>query len=146
MLGPARHDPFTGFNFRVEIDGVTAAAFAECTGIGSETDVIEYREGGDRTLGVRKIPSLTHYSNVVLRRGITTNRDLWDWRQTVIDGQVSRRTVAITLLDDTGAPVMRWTLRDAWPVKLEGPSLNARGNDVALESIELTHEGLRLEA
>src|SRR5215475_2417674 len=98
MPGPARHDPFRGFNFRVEIDGIAAAAFAECTGIGSETD-----------------------------------------------GQVSRRTVAITLLDGTGAPVMRWTLRDAWPVKLEGPSLNARGNDVALETIELAHEGLHLE-
>lgn len=146
MPGPARHDPFTGFNFRVEIDGIAAAAFVECTGIGSDTDVIEYREGGDRTLGVRKIPGLTRYSNVVLRRGISINRDLWDWRQTVIDGQVSRRTVTITLLDETGAPVMRWGLRDAWPTKAEGPSLRAQANDIAIETIELAHEGLRLES
>jgi len=146
MPGPARHDPFTGFNFRVEIDGIAAAAFAECTGIGSETDVIEYREGGEKTLGVRKIPGLTRYPNVVLRRGITTNHDLWDWRQTVIDGEVSRRTVAITLLDGTGAPVMRWSLRDAWPVKIEGPTLRGDANDIAIETIELTHEGLRLDS
>ena len=145
MAPGARHDPAPSFNFLVEIDGITAAGFAECSGLSSETDVIEYREGSDRTLSVRKIPGLTRYANVTLRRGITTNRELWDWRQTVIDGQASRRTVTITLLDETATPVMRWNLREAWPVKLEGPTLRARGNDVAIESIELAHEGIRLD-
>lgn len=144
MAPGARQDPASAFNFLVDIDGIPAAGFAECSGLSSETDVIEYREGNDRTLGVRKIPGLTRYANVVLRRGITTNRDLWDWRQTVIDGQVSRRTVAITLLDAAAAPVMRWTLREAWIAKWEGPSLNARRSEVAIESIELVHEGIRL--
>lgn len=145
MAPGARHDPTPAFNFLVEIDGIVTAGFSECSGLSSETDVIEYREGNERTLGVRKIPGLTRYGNVTLRRGITTNRDLWDWRQTVIDGQVSRRTVAITLLDESAAPVMRWSLREAWIAKIEGPTLRARGNEVAIESIELAHEGLRLD-
>lgn len=145
MAPGARHDPTPAFNFLVEIDGIVTAGFSECSGLSSETDVIEYREGNERTLGVRKIPGLTRYGNVTLRRGITTNRDLWDWRQTVIDGQVSRRTVAITLLDESATPVMRWSLREAWIAKIEGPHLRARGNEVAIESIELAHEGLRLD-
>jgi phage tail-like protein len=144
MPGSTRHDPLPRFNFRVEVDGLAEAAFAECSAISSETDVIEYREGGDRTLGVRKIPGLTRYANVVLRRGITASRDLWDWRQSVIDGQVSRRTVAITLLDETAAPVVRWVLQNAWPCKWEGPALDAQANEIAIESIELVHEGIRL--
>jgi len=145
MAGGARHDPTRDFNFLVEIDGLTAAGFSECSGLSSETDVIEYREGNERTLGVRKIPGLTRYGNVVLRRGITTNRELWDWRQTVIDGQVSRRTVTITLLDQAASPVVRWSLREAWIAKWEGPRFNARGNEIAIESIELVHEGIRLD-
>ena len=145
MAPGARHDPTPAFNFLVEIDGIVTAGFSECSGLSSETEVIEYREGNERTLGVRKIPGLTRYGNVTLRRGITTNRDLWDWRQTVIDGQVSCRTVAITLLDESATPVMRWSLREAWIVKIEGPLLRARGNEVAIESIELAHEGLRLD-
>lgn len=145
MAPGARHDPTPAFNFLVEIDGIVTAGFSECSGLSSETEVIEYREGNERTLGVRKLPGLTRYGNVTLRRGITTNRDLWDWRQTVIDGQVSRRTVAITLLDESATPVMRWSLREAWIAKIEGPHLRARGNEVAIESIELAHEGLRLE-
>jgi len=145
MAPGARHDPTPAFNFLVEIDGIVTAGFSECSGLSSETEVIEYREGNERVLGVRKLPGLTRYGNVTLRRGITTNRDLWDWRQTVIDGQVSRRTVAITLLDESATPVMRWSLREAWIAKIEGPHLRARGNEVAIESIELAHEGLRLE-
>lgn len=144
MAAGPRHDPAPDFNFLVEIDGITIAGFAECSGLSSETDVIEYREGNERTLGVRKLPGLTRYSNVILRRGITTSRELWDWRQTVIDGQVSRRTVSITLLDPAAAPVARWTLREAWIAKWEGPRFHARGNEVAVESIELVHEGIRL--
>ena len=146
MAPPARHDPAPAFNFVVEIDGIAAAGFAECSGLSSETDVIEYREGNERTLGVRKLPGLTHYGPVFLRRGITTNRDLWDWRQSVIDGQLSRRGVAITLLSESGEPVLRWMLRDAWIAKWEGPHLRARSSEVAIESIELVHEGIRLES
>lgn len=145
MPAGARSDPAAAFNFVVEIDGITVAGFSECSGLSSETDVIEYREGNERTLGVRKLPGLTRYAPVVLRRGVTTNRELWDWRQTVIDGQIARRAVSITLLSESGTPVVRWTLRDAWIAKWEGPHLRARGSEVAIESLELAHEGIRLE-
>ncbi|HEV8533090.1 MAG TPA: phage tail protein [Methylomirabilota bacterium] len=146
MAPPARHDPAPAFNFVVEIDGIAVAGFAECSGLSSETDVIEYREGNERTLGVRKLPGLTRYGPVTLRRGITTSRELWDWRQSVIDGQISRRAVAITLLSEGGEAVLRWLLRDAWIAKWEGPHLRARSSEVAIESVELVHEGIRLES
>jgi phage tail-like protein len=146
MASPARHDPAPAFNFTVEIDGIAVAGFAECAGLSSETDVIEYREGNERTLGVRKLPGLTRYGPVTLRRGITTSRDLWDLRQSVIDGQLSRRSVVITLLSESGEPVLRWMLREAWIAKWEGPHLRARSSEVAIESIELVHEGIRLES
>lgn len=145
MPPAVRNDPAPAFGFLVEIDGITVAGFSECSGLSSETDVIEYREGNERALTVRKLPGLTSYSPVVLKRGVTTNRELWDWRQTVIDGQLVRRAVAITLLGETGAPVARWTLREAWISKWEGPHLRARSSDVAVETLELVHEGLRLE-
>lgn len=146
MAPPARHDPAPAFNFTVEIDGIAVAGFSECAGLSSETDVIEYREGNERTLGIRKLPGLTRYGPVTLRRGITTNRDLWDLRQSVIDGQLARRSVVITLLSESGEPVLRWMLRDAWIAKWEGPHLRARSSEVAIESIELVHEGIRLES
>jgi phage tail-like protein len=143
MPPPVRNDPAPGFNFLVQI--LTVAGFSECSGLSSETDVVEYREGADPTLTVRKLPGLTRYSPVVLKRGITTNRELWDWRQTVIDGHLVRRAVAITLLGEAGAPVARWTLREAWPSKWEAPHFRARANEVAIEALELVHEGIHLE-
>lgn len=75
MANASRNDPYRTFNFLVEIDGVTAAGFSECSGLSTETEVIEYREGSDRG-GVRKLSGLTKYSNIVLKRGITASRDL----------------------------------------------------------------------
>jgi phage tail-like protein len=140
-----RNDPTTAFNFLVQIDGVTVAAFVECSGLSSLTDVIEYREGSDATRGVRKLPGLTKYPNVTLKRGMTTNRELWNWRQTVVDGHVDRRTVKIVLLDEARNPVARWTLLQAWIAKWEGPHLRARANRVAIETVEIVHERLELE-
>ena len=143
MPPPARNDPFAACNFLVEIDGIQSAGFVECSGLSSETDVIEYREGGDAT--IRKLPGLTRYGRIVLRRGITTNRDLWDWRQTVVTGQTQRRNGVIILLSDARTPVMRWRFHNGWPAKYEGPTLNASASDVAIESIEIVHEGLDVE-
>ena len=143
MPPPARHDPFSACNFLVEIDGLQSVGFLECSGLSSETDVIEYREAGDAT--VRKLPGLTKYGRIVLKRGITTNRDLWDWRQSVVSGQTQRRNGVIVLLNEVHLPVLRWTFRNGWPAKLEGPALNAHSSDVAIESIEIVHEGLELE-
>jgi phage tail-like protein len=139
----SRNDPFAACNFRVEIDGMPSADFAECSGLSSETDVIEYRQGTDTVL--RQLPGLTRYGRIVLKRGITANRDLWDWRQTVVTGQTQRRNGAIVLLNEARVPVLRWRFREGWPAKIEGPALNAASSDAAVESIEIVHEGLELE-
>jgi phage tail-like protein len=140
----ARNDPYGAFNFLVEIDGVVQAGFAECSGLSSETDVIDYREGNEPTR-FRKLPGLTKYANLVLKRGLTKNRDLWNWRKKIVDGQLDRRAVSVTLLDEARVPVVRFNLSDAWPCKWTGPNLSARANEVSIETLELTFEGLEVE-
>lgn len=141
MTPAPRDDPYKQFNFRVEIDGVALAAFSEVSGLASETDVIEYRTGTESNR-VRKLPGLTRHSNIVLRRGVTQDAELWNWRKTVEDGQVDRRNGSIVLLGDDRTEVVRWNFADGWISKWEGPALNAEGNDVAIETIEIAHEGL----
>jgi phage tail-like protein len=143
-VAPAqRHDPYKAFNFRVEIDGIARAAFSEVGGLDSETAVIEYRVGGEPNT-VRKLPGLTKYANIVLRRGITQDAELWNWRLTVVQGNVDRRNGSIILLDDHGTEVVRWNFFHGWIAKWEGPALNSKGNEVAIETIEIAHEGLEL--
>jgi len=137
---PNRPDPLAGFNVRVEIEGVIVAAFAECSGLESETAVIEYREGGDHS--TRKLPGLTKYANIVLKRGLTVDRTLWNWYQTVVNGQVQRRSGSIILLDASHQEVTRWNFFEAWPAKWQGPTLNAHSNEVAIETLEIAHERL----
>ena len=142
MPAPQRDDPFKGFNFLVEIDGVARAAFSEVSGLESETAVIEYRAGNEKVNTVRKLPGLTRFGNIVLRRGVTQDADLWNWRKSIVDGEIDRRNGSIILLDDKRTEVVRWHFRDGWICKWEGPTLNARANEVAIESIEIAHEGL----
>ena len=144
MAGSARNDPYKVFNFLVEIDGINAAGFTECSGLSTTTDVIEYREGNERS-GARKLPGLTKFTNIVLKRGMTRSRDLWNWRKTVIDGAVERKSGAIVLLADDRTPVGRFRFRDGWPTKWEGPALNAKSSEVAVETLEIAHEGLEVE-
>jgi phage tail-like protein len=140
-----RNDPYGNFNFLVEIDGVTKAAFTEVSGLDVEVDVIDYRTGGDTSLSVRKLPGLVKYSNIVLKRGITLDHSLWDWMKKVVEGVVQRTSMTIVLLDDQRQPVLRWKIKQAWPVKWTGPALNAKTSEVAIESLEITHEGLEFE-
>jgi phage tail-like protein len=140
-MAPPRRDPYKVFRFRVEIDGLTAAAFSEVSGLESETTVIEYRAGTDPNLA-RKLPGLTKYPNIVLKRGVTQDAELWNWRKRVIDGNVDRRNGSIVLQDDSGQDQVRWNFHNGWPCKLQGPSLNAHGNDVAIETLEIAHEGI----
>jgi phage tail-like protein len=140
-MAPPRRDPYKVFRFRVEIDGLTAAAFSEVSGLESETTVIEYRAGTDPNLA-RKLPGLTKYPNIVLKRGVTQDAELWNWRKRVIDGNVDRRNGSIVLQDDSGQDQVRWNFHNGWPCKLQGPSLNAHGDDVAIETLEIAHEGI----
>lgn len=135
-----RNDPFSSFNFLVEIDGITRAAFRDCSGIDSSQQASDYREGGE-PLRVRKIPGLNTYSNINLKRGVTLDAELWEWRKKAADGRVERKNLSIILLDDKGEEQIRWNFVDAWPTKWAGPSFNATGNDVAVEELDLAHEG-----
>ena len=140
-----RDNPYLNFNFTVDIGVGDELGFSEVEGLSGEIEVIEYREGADRVNTARKLPGLAKYSNVTLRRGITGRTDLFEWWKTVRDGHVQRRNVTITLLDEARQPVVRWLLRNAWPVKVEGPDLIATGNEVAIETLELAHEGLEID-
>jgi phage tail-like protein len=134
-------DPFGNYNFLVEIDGLSLAAFQECSGFDSSIDVIEYREGGENTTP-RKLPGMTKYSNIQLKRGLTDNTELYEWHHQAIRGQIERKNGSIVLLDRRGEEVARWNFVRAWPAKWDGPDLNAEGNDVAIEMLELAHEGV----
>src|SRR5690242_6586938 len=141
MAGANRNDPFGAFNFLVEIDGVMKGSFSEVSGLDAEIDPIEYRTG-DEDITVRKIPGLRKYSNITLKRGLTLDHSLWDWMKQGLDGKVIRTTMSVTLLDEARQPVLRWNVREAWPCKWEGPDLNAKGKDVAIETLEIRHEGI----
>jgi phage tail-like protein len=136
-----RVDPYGNFNFLVEIDGITRAAFHEVSGFDSTIDVIEHREGGDNTT-VRKLPGMTKHSNIVLQWGLADDRDLYDWHRDAVNGKVQRRNGSIVLLDRQGQERMRWNFVNAWPSKWDGPDFNAEGNDIAIETLELAHEGV----
>lgn len=143
MPANTRNDPYKNFNFLVEIDGITVAGFSEVTGLSSEVDIIEYREGGDHI--VRKLPGLRKYGNITLKRGITQDAQLWNWHKKILDGVVDRRNGVITLLDDARVPQVRWTFFDAFPQKYEGPALRAKGNEVAIETLTLCCERIERE-
>jgi phage tail-like protein len=143
MAPPKRADPYSVLHFRLEIDGIKAAAFSECSGLTSDVDVVEYRTGGE-TGSPRKLPGLRKYANIVLKRGITKDRELWDWYKTVLDGNVQRKAGSIVLMDDAGKDVLRWNFREGWPRKYEGPALNALSSEIAIETLEIAHEGFEL--
>lgn len=138
-----RVDPFINFNFLVEIDGISRGAFHEVSGFDSSIDVIEHREGGKIT--VQKLPGLTKFGNITLKWGITGDRQLYEWHRAAVDGSLQRKNGAIVCLDRQGNPVARWNFFDAWPSKYDAPDFNAEGNDVAIETLELVHEGLERE-
>ena len=138
----ARVDPYRNFNFLVELDGVAQASFQECNGLEATTEVIETREGGDNTT-VRKLPGKTTYSDITLKWGLTDSAELWTWRNQVIQGDVKRKNGSIVMYDlQNNREVVRYNFVNAWPTKWDGPSLNARGSEVAVETLVLAHEGV----
>ena len=123
--------------------GDLQATFSEVTGIGSESEIEEFREGGDPQNKVRKIPGRLKWQDITLKRGLTGNMDIWDWRKVIEDGgEGFRKDGSLTLLNERRQPIARWEFTNAWPSKVSGPTLNARGTDIALEELVLTHEGL----
>ena len=140
-----RDNPYPNFNFVVDIGAGDDLGFSEADLPAGELEVIEYREGAERVSSARKLPGRVKYPNVVLRRGITGRLDLFEWWKAARDGALQRRNVTITLLDEARSPVQRWLLRNAWPVKIESSQLNALGNEVVIETLELAHDGFETE-
>ena len=138
-------DPYTGFRYKIAIGDITAG-FSECTGLSTETAVIEYRNGDEKNPAtVRKIAGLTTFTNITLKRGMTKDLKLWDWYKKTADGKSERREGTIVLLDEAGTQVLKWTFSEGWPNKWEGPALNATANEIAIETLEIACEGLKLE-
>lgn len=135
-----RLDPYPGYNFSVELDGITRAGFRECSGLENSQNAVEYREGTDKNLSVRKLSGLVTHSDITLSRGITSDSKLWEWRQKVMNGTIERHDISISLLDDSGAAKITWNLYDCWPRQWTGPSFNASTDDVAVEQLILACE------
>jgi phage tail-like protein len=138
-----RNDPYASFNFIVQIDGVDAGAFSEVTGLENETDVVEYRNGND--IGAkRKLPGIAKIPNIVLKRGMTTDASLWEWRKSAMTGAVERKNGSISLLDEARNPARRFNFTNGWPAKWQGPAFNAGNSEVAIETLEIACESIEL--
>jgi phage tail-like protein len=137
-----RNDPYLSFRFQVEIEGVIVGGFSDVSGLGVEIETEELREGGENTFPHR-LPRGARYQNLVLTRGITDSDLLWAWCDETVQGRISRKRASILLLDSEGEEKWRWNVRNALPVKWSGPGLHAAGRGVAIESLELSHEGLQ---
>jgi len=135
-------DPYLKHNFAVEIEGLVAGGFQEVSGLESEIEVSEYREGGVN-LFVHKLAGPVRYtSNLVFKHGMTDSKTLWDWYWDVMHGTISRKNLSVLLLDSAGDEKYRWNFENAYPVKWVGTDFNATVSEVAIETIEFAHRGL----
>lgn len=133
--------PFTRFKYKVDFGGAEAG-FSEITGFDASIDVVEYREGNMMPPTPIKLPGLRKYSNIVFKWGLTASKDAYDWMSPSFEGDITRKTVSVTLLNESGDEVATWQIVQAWPVKYTGPEFNATSSEVAIEQLELAHEGL----
>jgi len=138
-----RTDPYRNFRFRVEIDGITTAAFSEATIPDSTTDPVEYREGTDPTTQ-KKLSGLTKYGNVTLKKGLSGSMEIYEWRKQVEQGgaAVARKNLSLVLIDEMGDDKARWNIYEAWPTKYDPSDFSAKGNEVIIETLEIVHEGI----
>jgi phage tail-like protein len=136
-----RRDPYRNFRFRIEVEGIQQAGFSEISGFDASLSVIEYREGNE-TITPRKLPGLAKYGNITLKWGVTDSMDMYNWMSESIQGKISRKTVTIIAIDEEGGDVATWQVIEAWPSKYSAPSFNGSGNEVAIENLELAHEGM----
>ncbi len=140
-----RSDPFRTFNFRVEIDGLTVGAFSEVSGLTMDGDTVDYREGTDLANNVRKLLGMRKWPPITLRFGMTENRELVDWYVNLLNGIPDRRNGSIILMNEQRQDVLRWNFTNGFVNKIEGPTLKASANEVAMEAVDIVHEGLTLE-
>ncbi|MEO6527543.1 MAG: phage tail protein [Gemmatimonadaceae bacterium] len=140
----AEQDPLVSAFFTIDFGGSVKGAFRECTGLGSENEVVEYKASGDKGKFImKKVPGRMKWNNITLKRGITDAMDMWDWRKQVEEGKVesARKNGSIVMYNQQNSEIARWNFVQAWPNKLTGPSANATNNEVGIEELEITHEG-----
>jgi phage tail-like protein len=134
--------PLPKFYFQVKWDSAVLS-FEEVSGLDVEAQPIEYRHGDSPVFSAIKMPGLKKYGNVTMKKGVfKSDNKFWDWFNQIKMNTVKRVPVTISLLDEEGKPTMVWTLTNAWPTKITGTDLKAEGNEVAVETIEVVHEGL----
>jgi phage tail-like protein len=138
-------DPALGFHFRLEVQGRVTGFFTEIGGLGSEHEVIEHKvvdmNGNDL---VQALPGRLKWQPITLKRGLTSVRDVWDWRKMVEDGKVNeaRSNGTITMFNQSLQPVAKWDFKNAWPSKVTGPQLQSDSNTFAIEEMTIVHEGI----
>lgn len=136
--------PMPKFYFQVKWDS-QVMSFQEVTGLDIQSEEIKYRHGDSPEFSVIKMPGLKKVGNVTMKKGVFKgDNKFWDWFNQIKMNTIKRVPVTISLLDETGAPTMVWTLANAWPTKITGTDLKAEGNEVAIETIEIVHEGLTI--
>ena len=138
--------PMPAFYFKVEIDGLGEIAFKEVSGLNLEAQMIEYRHGNSPEFSTIKMPGIKKYGDVELKKGVfVKDNKFFDWFNMIKLNTIERKGVVISLLNEAGEPTMVWKLKNAWPSKVSGASLKSDGNEAAVESITLVHEGLTIE-
>jgi phage tail-like protein len=137
-----RHDPVLAFCFAVEISGLLVAGFSEVSGLQAEIEVQEYREGGVNSYIHKRAGPVKYPANLILKKGITDSTELWSWYLDVMNGDIQRKPVDVVLMNSAGEEWRRWKLKNAYPVKWTGPDMRAAASEVAVETLELAHEGL----
>jgi phage tail-like protein len=137
--------PLPAFHFTIEWGG-SRVGFTEVAGLTQEVQLIEYRDGASPDFSPMKMPGLRKYGNITLKRGIVkSDNDFASWLSTVKMHTVERRDLVVSLLNEDHEPVMVWKISQAFPAKVEGPALKSTGNEVAIESIELAHQGIEIQ-
>lgn len=146
MAGEAQDKvwPLPKFYFQVKISG-NEGAFQEVSGLDIEAQVIEYRHGNSPEFSTIKMPGIKKSSNVTLKKGVfKDDKSYWEWFSKIKMNTIERVSVTISLLDEAGGPVQTWTLKNAWPTKITGTDMKSDGNEVAVETLEIAHEGITL--
>ncbi len=141
-----QEDPIVGFHFAVDIMGAVTGYFTECSGLGSETEIIEHKVMSENKQEiVMKIPGRMKWEDITLKRGITKTMDVWTWRQQVEDGDVegARKHGSITMFNQKLEPVARWDFERGWPSKITGPQPKSDSNEVGIEEMTIVHEGIK---
>ncbi|MCJ7622020.1 MAG: phage tail protein [Anaerolineaceae bacterium] len=142
----SREDPLVAFKFGLEIEGKLSGFFTNANGIGSETEVVDQKitnpETGETIM--RKIPGRLTWTEVTLKRGVTSNLDIWEWRQAVVQGKIddARTNCSVIAYSQDNTPIARWEFTDAWPSKVVGPDMDTGSQDYMVEEVTIVHEGM----